>query len=64
MKKETRDGSKGGKYAAYLNIRMSPEEKEEICKYAEEKNVSVSETVRRAVRLYFYQMNLRKNNKI
>lgn len=59
MKKEKNDE----KFTKILNIRMKESEYEEVCKYAEEKNVSVSETVRRAVRLYFYQMNLRKSNK-
>lgn len=63
MKTSGRDGSKNGKFPKTLNIRMEESEYEELKAYAEEKNLSVSETVRRAVRLFFYQTNLRKKAK-
>ncbi len=60
---KSRDGSKGGKYGSRLEVRMKNEEIEEIRKYAERNNISVSETVRRGMRLFFYQMEVRKDNK-
>ena len=60
---EKRDGSRGGKYASRLEVRMKNEEIEEIRKYAEKNNLSVSETVRRGMRLFFYQMEVRKDRK-
>lgn len=43
-----------------LNIRMTEDEFNDICKYAEAQKVSVSEAVRRAIRVFFYQKNLKK----
>ena len=58
-----RDGSRGGKYGQRLEVRMKNDEIEEIRKYAEKNNLSVSETVRRGMRLFFYQMEVRKDGK-
>lgn len=58
-----RDGSKGGKYGSRLEVRMKNNEIEEIRKYAEKNNLSVSETVRRGMRLFFYQMGTEKEGK-
>lgn len=60
---KSRDWSKGGKYGSRLEVRMKSDEIEEIRKYAERNNISVSETVRRGMRLFFYQMEVRKDNK-
>lgn len=60
---KSRDGSKGGRYGSRLEVRMKNEEIEEIRKYAERNNISVSETVRRGMRLFFYQMEVRKDSK-
>jgi hypothetical protein len=42
---------------------MKSDEIDEIRKYAERNNISVSETVRRGMRLFFYQMEVRKDSK-
>ena len=60
---KSRDGSKGGKYGSRLEVRMKSDEIDEIRKYAKRNNISVSETVRRGMRLFFYQMEVRKDNK-
>ena len=60
---KSRDGSKGGKYGSRLEVRMKSDEIDEIRKYAERNNISVSETVRRGMRLFFYQMEVRKDSK-
>lgn len=60
---KSRDGSKCGKYGSRLEVRMKSDEIDEIRKYAERNNISVSETVRRGMRLFFYQMEVRKDNK-
>ena len=60
---KSRDGSKGGKYGSRLEVRMKSDEIEEIRRYAERNNISVSETVRRGMRLFFYQMEVRKEGK-
>lgn len=58
-----RSGTKGGKYGSRLEVRMKSDEIEEIRRYAERNNISVSETVRRGMRLFFYQMEVRKEGK-
>lgn len=60
---KSRDGTKGGKYGSRLEVRMKSDEIDEIRKYAERNNISVSETVRRGMRLFFYQMEVRKDSK-
>lgn len=60
---KSRDGSKGGKYGSRLEVRMKSDEIDEIRKYAERNNISVSETVRRGMRLFFYQMEVHKDSK-
>lgn len=60
---KSRDGSKGGKYGSRLEVRMKSNEINEIRRYAERNNISVSETVRRGMRLFFYQMEARKDSK-
>ena len=60
---KSRDWSKGGKYGSRLEVRMKSDEIDEIRKYAERNNISVSETVRRGMRLFFYQMEVRKDSK-
>lgn len=60
---KSRDGSKGGKYGSRLEVRMKSDEIDEIRKYAKRNNISVSETVRRGMRLFFYQMEVRKDSK-
>lgn len=60
---KSRDGTKGGKYGSRLEVRMKSDEIDEIRKYAERNNISVSETVRRGMRLFFYQIEVRKDSK-
>lgn len=60
---KSRDGTKGGKYGSRLEVRMKSDEIDEIRRYAERNNISVSETVRRGMRLFFYQMEVRKDSK-
>lgn len=60
---KSRDGSKGGRYGSRLEVRMKSDEIDEIRRYAERNNISISETVRRGMRLFFYQMEVRKDTK-
>lgn len=43
-----------------LNIRMTEEEYNEVCKYAKDQKIGISEAARRAIRVFFYQKNMRK----
>ena len=59
MKREKRVESEKG-FGKNLHIRLTDKEYEQVCRYAKEQNTTVSEIVRRSVRLYNYQMEKRK----
>ena len=51
------------KFEKRICVRLKDDEYDKILRYSEEHNVSTSETVRRAVRLFIYQNSLKNKGK-
>ena len=51
------------KFGKVVNVRLTEEAYKSLEQYSDKNNISVSETVRRAVRLFIYQNSLKNKGK-
>ena len=51
------------KFGKVVNVRLTEEAYKSLEQYSDKNNISVSEAVRRAVRLFIFQNNIKKGAK-
>lgn len=51
------------KFGKVVNVRLTEEAYKSLEQYSDKNNISVSEAVRRAVRLFIFQNNIKKGTK-
>lgn len=51
------------KFGKVVNVRLTEEAYKSLEQYSDKNNISVSEAVRRAVRLFIFQNNMKKGTK-